>query len=507
MALASTFTATVEGVSAHLVTVESNVGPGLPGIFVVGLGDATVRESRDRIRTATTNTGLPWPRTKIMVSLSPADVPKTGSHFDLPIALAVLSCTHPAVAHRMRTTLVAGELGLDGQLRAVGGVLPMLIAARHEGIRHVVIPRANAAEAALLGERNILVADTLAQVWEWAQDMRELDRAVDVGKSDSAPREDLDFADIAGQDDTKRIVEIAAAGAHHLFMVGPPGSGKSMLAQRIPSILPPLSSEQMVEATAVHSVVSNSATKVITHAPLISPHPGVTRAALIGGGPGSARPGAISMAHHGVLFLDEVSEVSASVIDSLRIPLEEGQVRLARPRREVVFPAQFQLVMAANPCRCGTDDPLACTCSSRQRATYLNNISGPLRDRIDISVEVTNANAVLSTAHSEPSSVIAARVAAARDRAEHRWSRAGVQATTNAAISPSVLRRDYPADEAGMALLGAYLACGDISQRGVDRAIKLAWTLCDLAGATQPTLDHVAQAIDLRDTTGVRSAA
>ncbi|WP_257182599.1 YifB family Mg chelatase-like AAA ATPase [Corynebacterium cystitidis] len=505
MALARTYSATVEGIVAHPVMVEANIGNGLPGMFIVGLAGVAVKESRDRIRTAVTNARLPWPKTKITVSLSPANLPKAGSHFDLPVAVAVLSTFIPELVPVLERTMFAGELGLDGRLRRVDGVLPMLLA--DAPVDYKIIPRANADEAALLGDRSILVADDLAEVWGWAQNQCELATAIDVAGPRPAAPARTDFADIAGQSEAKFALEVAAAGGHHVFMTGPPGSGKSMLAARMPSILPPLSTDQMVEATAVHSVATETASEVITHAPYVAPHPAVTKAALIGGGSGRPMPGAVSLAHHGVLFLDEVSEIPAAVLDGLRVPLEEGRVRLSRAQREVVFPAQFQLVMATNPCRCGAADWKGCTCTSRQRATYLNNVSGPLRDRIDISVETSADNAVLRAHDSEPSAAIAERVAVAHDRGLARWEKASLECITNAAVPGARLRREFPATESGMALLGAYLAGGDLTQRGVDKTMKLAWTLADLEGADQPDLDHVARAAELRDVPGGQVAA
>ncbi|MHA2789247.1 YifB family Mg chelatase-like AAA ATPase [Corynebacterium sp. S7] len=500
MALASTLAATVEGVVAHPVTVEANIGPGLPGMYIVGLGDATVRESRDRIKTAIVNSRLPWPKTKIMVSLSPANLPKSGSHFDLPVALAVLGSIHPVAAKRLESAVLAGELGLDGSLRAVDGILPIVASTQSESERTIIVPIGNAAEAALVGQRNILVARSLSDVWNWALGDAQLPAATDFEHGEEVTAAGPDFSDIAGQTEVKKALEVAAAGAHHVLMVGPPGSGKSMLAQRIPSILPPLSPQEIVEATAVHSVSGRDTHTVIRRAPYIAPHPALTRAALIGGGSGRPRPGAVSLAHRGVLFLDEVSEVPAAVLDNLRTPLEEGCVRLSRARREVKFPARFQLIMAANPCRCGAGDAKRCRCNSRERQTHLSNLSGPLRDRIDITVATRASGAVLADDSTESSAEIAHRVEAARDRARARWARAELNIQTNSEVEAPFLRRHFPADESGMALLGAYLAQGELTQRGVDRSIKLAWTLCDLAGESRPNLDHVASAMELRAT-------
>ncbi len=498
MALASTLTTALDGVTARPVTVEANIGPGLPGMYVVGLGDAAVRESRDRIRTAVANSALEWPRTKIVVSLSPADLPKAGSHFDLPIALSVLAARDPFAARRLADALVLGELGLDGGVRPVTGVLPALLAARarNNGVRTVVIPAGNAAEAALLQGHDVLLAESLAQVWAWATGQGELPRP--GGREPSTPRPPgPDFADIAGQPGARRAAEIAAAGGHHLLMIGPPGTGKSMIAERLPSILPPLTPAQAIEATTVHSV-AGAVAAAVDRAPYIAPHHSVTRAALLGGGAGHPRPGAVSLAHHGVLFLDEASEIPARVLDGLRTPLEHGRVRIIRARREVTFPARFQLVLAANPCLCGAEQPTACTCTSAQRAGYLANLSGPLRDRLDMTAHLGLNGALVHAEGEESSATIAGRVAAARERARHRWGRQDLRALTNGDVAGAHLRRHAPADEAGMALISAYLADGTISQRGVDKTLRLAWTICDLEAADRPDIDHVARALELR---------
>ena len=508
MALASTFSATVEGIGAHRVTVEANVGPGLPGMHIVGLGDKAVGESRDRIRTAVANSTLPWPRTKIMVSLSPANLPKAGSQFDLPIALAVLASMEPRAERRLGRSLIVGELGLGGQLRRVDGILQVILGALHD-VDHVIIPAENAAEAALVGHPAVKIARDLTEAWLWAVRERDLPGLETVSHT-VQPVHVPDFRDVVGQDRERRAMEIAAAGAHHVLMIGAPGSGKSMLAERLPSILPELTPQQVVEATAIHSISGNSLGEVIVHAPFVAPHPSLGRAALIGGGSGIPRPGAVSHAHHGVLFLDEVSEIDAHTLDSLRVPLEKGQVRLTRARREVVYPADFQLVMAANPCRCGVDNAAKCTCSSGERARYLRNLSGPLRDRIDISLSTTSAGALVTSTPSAPaesSAAIAERVLAARDRAKRRWAKAGVSATTNARVPGAVLRRDFPADEEGMGVISKALGDGIITQRGVDRILRLAWTVADVGGVDKPRLAEVMDALDLRATVEAGVAA
>ena len=497
MALGRCDTIALDGVLARVVTVEANVGPGLPGVHVVGLGDAAISESRDRIRTAVSNSHLSWPKTKVVVSMSPASLPKAGAHFDLPMALAILAAGQSEKS-RLSGALVLGELGLDGHVRPVSGIIPAILAARSQGYDTLIIPVGNAAEAALVPGMTVLVAETLWDAFAWACGRDCLPDAHLIAHAAAPVREQVaDFSEVAGQKEAKWAAEVAAAGGHHVMMVGPPGSGKSMIASRLPGILPRLSMEQAVEATAIHSVAGDVGTAV-SRAPFIAPHASVTRAALIGGGSGRPRPGAVSLAHHGVLFLDEVSEVPAQVLDSLRAPLEEGQVRLTRASREVIFPAQFQLVLAANPCRCGAEEPARCECRAADRMNYLSNLSGPLRDRLDIIVSLSGQSAVLHAEGEESSADIAQRVAAARERMKARWEADGLGSVVNGAVSASYLRRHRPAAESAMIMLAAYLAEGELSQRGVDRVLRLAWTLADLDGSARPELDHVSRALDLR---------
>ncbi|WP_047240456.1 YifB family Mg chelatase-like AAA ATPase [Corynebacterium epidermidicanis] len=498
--LAKTYSAALVGVDATLVEVEAHIGAGLPGVYIVGLADASISESRDRMKTAMLNSQLPWPKTKVVVNLSPAGLRKSGSHFDLSIICAILigSLREDMVRAHLQDTMFLGEVGLDGSIKPVRGVLPALRAAKAFGVTQCIIPNQNAAEAALLDGLDVMTAGHVLDIVSWARGENPLPNAGHQLPNATTPM--LDMADVAGQDEARYAAEIAAAGGHHMMMVGPPGSGKSMIAARIPGLLPPLQAEECVAVTSIHSVVGTSFTSPVVSAPFVAPHHSVSRAGLLGGGSGHPLPGAVSLAHHGVLFLDEVSEIPAAVLDSLRLPLENGLVRMVRRQQEITFPAQFQLVMAANTCRCGADTPSKCTCSAALRQRFLGNVSGPLRDRVDLFVRTHAHGAVLGVGSSESSPQIAERVAVARERAAQRWARAGLEGTNNARMNPHRLRREFPADEAAMAYLAALLADGALSQRGVDRSLKVAWTIADLQGSQIPTLDHVAQAIDLHAT-------
>ncbi|APT92313.1 ATPase [Corynebacterium phocae] len=514
MALGKVRTTALDGVLAHPVTVEVNVGAGLPGTQIVGMADTGISEARARIRTAVVNSYLPWPKRKIIVSMAPAALPKSGAHFDLPIALAILLAgldeqeednggfsPSSEMGALLDTTLFLGELGLDGSIRPVPGVIPALVAARKHGFTRLVIPTGNAAEAALVPHMEVYVASNLQDVFGWVRSTRVLPRATQLVDSAALHKHHNQalpcFSDIAGQSDAKFASEVAAAGGHHMLMLGPPGVGKSMIAARIPGILPELTTQESVEATAIHSIAGNPG-KVISRAPFVAPHSSITRASLLGGGSGIARPGAVSLAHHGVLFLDEASEISAASLDGLRAPLEEGQVRLIRSRREVIYPARFQLILAANPCRCGAKTASLCRCKASERQGYLSNISGPLRDRIDMRIVLEGGSSRLSVEGEETSQAIAQRVGQARERALARWRRAGLTYTTNAAVPSPVLRKKFPADDTAMELLRAYLTAGELSQRGVDRALRLSWTLADIAGSQTPGMEEVSRALDLR---------
>ncbi|MFD6727788.1 YifB family Mg chelatase-like AAA ATPase [Corynebacterium xerosis] len=493
----------LQGLDGVLVEVEADVGRGLPGMHIGGLGDAAVAEARDRVRTAAVNSGLTWPRTKIVVSMSPASLRKHGSAFDLAIVCAVLSAgldDADEARGRLEHTVLLGEVGLDGTVRPVQGILPAVIAARDAGLRWAVVPTANVAEAALVDGIAVGGVSSLAQLWRWALTGGGVDEP-DGTRRDTETREMPDMRDIHGQDAARRALEVVAAGGHHLFLSGPPGTGKSMLAARLPGILPPLGTAEALDVTAVHSVAGTAegaAAGLITQPPFVAPHHTVSAAALLGGGSGMPRPGAMSLAHGGVLFLDEVTLMPARVLDALRTPLEQGEVVLLRSRHQVRYPCRVQLVMAANPCPCGAAEPGDCICPPGARRRHMAAVSGPLRDRIDVQLPIHPRHSMVRPEPGEESASIRERVIAARERGRARWEKLGIAGVTaNSDVPGPVLRRRAPADDAGMAYLECRLAERTVTQRGVDRALRVAWTLADLDGRDLPTLEDVASACDL----------
>jgi magnesium chelatase family protein len=499
--LAMIRSAGVQGLEVATVFVEVDVASGLPSFTTVGLPDSAVRESRDRVRAALRNAGFEFPSDRITVNLAPADLRKEGPAFDLPMALGILHATGLVKPGRLERALVLGELSLDGRVQPVRGVLPVALHCRSHGFAPLVVPADNAAEASVVERVEVIPVSTIADAVEFLNGERAVEppRAEASRQLGAQRAEEVDFADVRGHAHAKRALEVAAAGGHNVIMIGPPGAGKTMLARRLASILPPLSLEEAIEVSVVWSVCGLLPRDhgLVTERPFRAPHHTASEAGLIGGG-GLPHPGEVSLAHHGVLFLDELPEFTQRVLDSLRQPLEDGRVVVARTAGSATFPARFQLVGAANPCRRGCPSLQDCACSPGERAQYLARLSRPLLDRIDLHLEIPALPYTQLTAPSggEPSATIRARVAAARAWQSERF--AGTDVRVNARMSGRQARRWCPLPEGGARLLGLAVARLGLSARGHDRILKVARTIADLAGASDIATEHVAEAIQHR---------
>jgi magnesium chelatase family protein len=507
MGLARTFAVALTGLEGQLVEVECDISTGLPGLSFTGLPDASVVESRDRLRSALLNSDAEWPNHKVTVALLPADVRKVGSRFDLAVGMAVLAAGGQVPIDSVGSAVWIAELGLDGRLRPVRGVLPSVLAARRLGARRVVVAESNAAEAALVSDVDVRCAPRLRDVMAWLTGDGPALEPVTCAAAASLEQDFTDLADVAGQAPAKRALEIAAAGGHHLYMVGAPGAGKTMLAERLPGLLPRLGERASMEVTAVHSIAGQLGDRpqLVRRPPLQAPHHTASVAALVGGGSHLARPGSISLAHHGVLFLDEAPEFSPRALDALRQPLESGHVVLHRGGGAVRYPARFQLVLAANPCPCG--QPAArCICPPMSRRRHDQRLSGPLMDRIDLRVQVepvAHGDLFDTAAERETSATVAARVAAARAAAAERWR--DTPWDVNGAVPGATLRLPrWLLPPSVLRAAQAFLEQGSLSARGFDRVLRIAWTIADLSGHTTPDTEDLAEALYFR--TGRASA-